>query len=154
MKERRVGIVGNERAKFTVHTAEAARCLIAKLLDGATAVVSGHCHLGGVDIWAEQTGRAMKLGLIIHRPAELNWQRGFKPRNIAIARDSTEVHVIVVAKYPRTYTDRKFEECYHCKRKDHVKSGGCWTGIRALKLARPVTWHIIAPNGAVTSKEG
>jgi hypothetical protein len=30
----------------------------------------------------------------------------------------------------------KFDLCYHCGTKDHVKSGGCWTVKYARKLGK------------------
>lgn len=141
---RRVGIVGHEAAKFTPVTEAIARQLIRQLLSPPDAVVvSGHCHLGGIDIWAEEEADKLGREKIIHPPREHSWERGYKPRNILIATSSDEVHSLVVEKLPAHYTGMRFALCYHCKRDDHVKSGGCWTAKEARKLGKPGPIHVI-----------
>ena len=50
-----IGIVGHEAAKFTPETEAKAKAIIRDLLsDPLSVCVSGHCHLGGIDIWAEE----------------------------------------------------------------------------------------------------
>ncbi|MGH9257021.1 MAG: hypothetical protein ACRD3C_20875 [Vicinamibacterales bacterium] len=154
-----VGIVGAEEAKFTTAGQVEARALIARLLepDGAV-LVSGGCHLGGVDIWAEEEYDAL-LALesrpesVIHPPAVHAWAQGYKPRNLLIARDSTVVHNITVARYPAGYAGMRFAVCYHCERRfrktdrrspPHVKSGGCWTAYEAEKMGKRAHWHVIS----------
>lgn len=147
----KVGIVGNEGAKFTPETENKARELIRwLLLSGtecvATAVVSGHCHLGGIDIWAEEEADKLGLEKKIFPPKHFSWDLGYKPRNILIANTSDVVHNIVLAKYPESFVGKRWKECYHCigsGRPWHVKSGGCWTAKHALKLGKPAYWHII-----------
>lgn len=136
-----VGIIGHEAAKFTPATETMARALIRNLLqekDG-TILVSGHCHLGGVDIWSEEEAAKMCIPMLIYPPTTLSWRDGFKPRNEAIAKSSDIVNVIVVAKYPDSFSGRRFALCYHCGTDAHIKSGACWTAKRA-KLAR---WYVI-----------
>lgn len=139
-----VGIVGAEGAKFSPPMQAEARRIIREILalssaaPGAT-VVSGGCHLGGVDIWAEEEARAFGLPTIVHKPARRSWEDGYKPRNLLIARDSDIVHCIVVAGYWSGYQGMRFKLCYHCRTDEHVKSGGCWTAKRA-KAAR---WHVV-----------
>lgn len=57
----RIGIVGHEAAKFTPETERKAREIIQSFLefkedpsDEVESVVSGECHLGGVDIYARE----------------------------------------------------------------------------------------------------
>lgn len=106
MGYRRIGIVGHEAAKFTPETEAKAKRVIAGLIARAVGVprqvVSGHCHLGGVDIWAEEMGRAQGLEPLIFPPKTKRWNDGYKPRNIQIAENSDELHCIVVAEYPAT----------------------------------------------------
>lgn len=141
-----VGIVGHERAKFTREGEIEARRIIRELLvsrDGAR-VVSGGCHLGGVDIWAEE--ESAKLGRpapIVHLPKRQTWSGGYKERNVLIAQDSDEVHCIVVANLPESYNGMRFQLCYHCGTDKHVKSGGCWTAKCAQRLGKPAVWHVI-----------
>lgn len=136
----RIGIVGHEAAKFTPETEAKARIIIRRLLAAPDAVlVSGHCHLGGIDIWAEEEADALGRDKIIHPPKTLSWESGYKPRNLLIARDSDVCHCIVVATYPDTYAGMRFDYCYHCKTKEHIKSGGCWTA----KRAKQGEWHVV-----------
>lgn len=140
-----VGIVGHAADKFTRETEARAREAIREILDrpGVTRLVSGGCHLGGVDIWAEEEALRLGKATIIHRPATLAWSNGYKPRNILIAQDSDEVAVVVVADYPPGYTGMRFSRCYHCGSAGHVKSGGCWTAKEAVRLGKPASWVII-----------
>jgi hypothetical protein len=132
----RIGIVGSEGAKFTPETEAAARNLIRGLLKPGDVVVSGGCHLGGIDIWAAEEGRAMGLEVIEHLPEHRSWENGYKVRNIKIARDSDKVVCITVEKLPGSYTGMTFEMCYHCMSDTHVKSGGCWTVKYAKKIGK------------------
>ncbi len=141
-----VGIVGHEAKKFTPETEAKARTIIKQLLTapGVTGVASGHCHLGGIDIWAEEIGSELGLKLDVFPPATRSWESGFKPRNIRIAESSTEeCHCIVVKEYPLTYTGMRFKMCYHCKVDTHIKSGGCYTVNYAMKLGKRGIWHVI-----------
>lgn len=141
----RVGIIGAEEIKFTPRGKEEALKIIREVLHHTSVLVSGRCPKGGVDIWAED--EAVKLGIEtdIKEPRQHRWdaEYGFKARNIDIATDSEEVHVIVVDKYPPDYVGMRFNLCYHCKTTDHVKSGACWTGNYAKKLGKKVTTYIV-----------
>lgn len=140
----RVGIVGHERAKFTLDGERAAAEVIRELLEPAGRVlVSGGCHLGGVDIWAEVIADRLGRKKIVHLPKVLNWSEGFKPRNLLIAQDSDEVHVIVVDQLPPNWKGLRFGKCYHCNSGTHVKSGACWTAKQAQKLGKQAFWHVI-----------
>lgn len=135
-----IGIVGHEAAKFTPNGEEQARQLIRTLLQNPKSIlVSGHCHLGGIDIWAEEEARKLGRDMIIYPPAAYNWHDGYKPRNIKIAQTSDIVHCIVVDELPATFTGYRFLYCYHCKTSNHIKSGGCWTA----KRAKEGRWHVI-----------
>lgn len=136
-----IGIVGSEKIKFTPEGKAAAMELIRQILTdtGATEVVSGGCHLGGIDIWAEEIGRDMGLTVTVFKPNNFYWTTGYKPRNLKIAERSREVHCITVDRLPETYKGMEFGLCYHCGTTDHVKSGGCWT----MKKAKIGVLHII-----------
>lgn len=135
----KVGIVGSEAAKFTPETAAKAKALIRTLLSapGVTEVVSGGCHLGGVDIWAEEIGLELGLVVTVHYPRVRSWW-AYKERNLKIA-EADEVHCITVKELPAGYTGMRFSHCYHCHTNDHVKSGGCWT----MKKARKGFLHVL-----------
>jgi predicted Rossmann fold nucleotide-binding protein DprA/Smf involved in DNA uptake len=134
-----VGIVGHESAKFTSETEARAREIIRSLFTPDDTVVSGHCPLGGIDIWAEEEALNAGAGLLIFPPKVQRWHDGYMPRNLQIAAHSDVVHCIVVAAYPPGYEGMRFDACYHCKTVSHIKSGGCWTALRCRRRQ----WHII-----------
>lgn len=136
----KVGIVGHEAAKFTPETEQRAREIIRSLICPLDTVVSGHCHLGGIDIWAEEEADVIGAEKLIFPPKTLSWEGGYKPRNILIAQNSDIVHCIVVRELPPSYKGMRFDHCYHCNTSDHVKSGGCWTAKRCKSGG---VWHVI-----------
>jgi len=135
----KIGIVGHEAKKFTPETEQRAREIIRSLLSPSDVLVSGGCHLGGIDIWAEEEADALGIEKVVFLPATRAWEGGYKQRNLQIAGESDVVHCIVVAEYPVDYSGMRFDYCYHCHTRDHIKSGGCWTAKRAKKGV----WHII-----------
>jgi hypothetical protein len=139
----KIAIIGHAADKFTPATRHEAQVLISALLLDARLLISGGCHLGGIDEWAETIARSMSIPRLIHRPALRRWAGGYRERNLRIARDCDALHVIVVARYPAEYRGMRFDRCYHCNTSDHVKSGACWTAKRAQELGRPVRWHIV-----------
>lgn len=148
-----IGIVGAEGSKFSAPMEVAARSVIYSILSDALAqtnpvhqlapiavsLISGGCHLGGIDIWAEEIADELGIAKIIHKPRRQQWSGGYRERNLAIARDSDIVHCIVIAGYHKAYHGMKFASCYHCKTNAHVKSGGCYTALRAKRAE----WHVI-----------
>ena len=158
-----LGIVGHEAAKFTPETESRAREAIRDYIIAYgigrgdpmdLSIVSGGCHLGGVDIWAmEEVEKSMfQHAMSIVYPAIVHrWSApgGFKERNLAIARRSDLVLVIVVRELPQTYTGMRFSDCYHCKKHHssrvppHVKSGGCWTAWEAMAMGKRAEWRVI-----------
>lgn len=133
---KRIGIVGSEGAKFTVETKLLAQRQIALLLHGATEVVSGGCHLGGIDQWAAEIGRSAGLRVTEFIPKSLRWSGGYKERNIQIAEYADVVRCITVKELPPGYSGMRFKLCYHCGTDEHVKSGGCWTVKYAKSLGK------------------
>ncbi len=131
----RIGIVGSEEVKFTPAGKVAALEIIRRLLSepGVTEVVSGGCHLGGIDIWAEEIGRELGLTITVFKPVSFSWETGYKPRNLRIARGSDIVHCITVDRLPESFSGMRFPSCYHCHTSGHVKSGGCWTMKKAAR---------------------
>lgn len=147
-----VGIVGAEAAKFTAETEEKARLIIRSIYarPEVTGMSSGQCHLGGIDIWAEE--ESFKSAHIFNRfifpAAILTWtgyagQDGFKDRNEKIGNISDEVHCITVRELPPEYTGMRFPFCYHCNKPGHIKSGGCWTMKYAIKLGKKGILHVV-----------
>jgi hypothetical protein len=140
-----VGIVGSEEAKFTPLGAGRAKAIIRMLLTapGVEQIVSGGCHLGGIDIWAAQMGMELELTVTEYIPQDLSWSTGYRPRNLLIAQRSDIVHCITVKSLPAEYTGMRFEYCYHCGTKEHVKSGGCWTMKQAVQLGKKGQLHVV-----------
>lgn len=136
---RRLGIVGAEAAKFTTLTEAKAKDKIRQWIETykPTLIVSGHCHLGGVDIWAEEIAAEYEVPTLIFPPFQFNWSQGYKPRNLKIAENSDFLICVVVKEYPPNYKGMRFSHCYHCLKNSqgdwptHVKSGGCWTMWKA-----------------------
>ena len=146
---RLVAIVGHAADKFNAASEARAREVIRGLLSVPDAeLVSGGCHLGGVDIFAEEEADALDVPKHIFLPADRRWSTGYRPRNLRIASTCTEAHCVVVDSYPPGYDGMTFWGCYHCKgeRSEHVKSGGCWTVIKAGRMGKATRWHII-PQG-------
>jgi len=151
----KVGIIGNAADKFTPDTEWKAREMIGKILKGAEdpILISGHCPMGGVDIFAEEIADNLGIPKDIKEPKVKCWDDGkggygFKARNLDIAQTSDELHIILVKEYPPNYKKQRFSYCYHCRKMgrnatDHVKSGACWTAMQALKLGKKVEWHYI-----------
>jgi len=142
----RVGIVGSEEAKFTPAGKRAAIALIERLLSGGnvTEIVSGKCHLGGIDVWAAVVGNDLGIIVTEYPPATYRWADGYKPRNLQIVERSDVVHCITVDRLPESYVGMRFELCYHCGTSDHTKSGGCWTMKQAIKQGKRGELHVIA----------
>lgn len=148
----KIGIVGHGDDKFTPKSKQKAcdfiRSVLSDLYEGEhhpPVLVSGHSPVGGIDIFAEEIAKEMGLPMDLKIPKQKVWdaEYGYKQRNLDIARDSDKVYVILVDKYPPGYKGMRFDKCYHCHKTDHVKSGGCWTGLQAQKLGKQVQWVII-----------
>jgi len=148
----KIGIVGSEAAKFTPVTEAAARHLIKRLILDTEGVISGECHLGGADIYAQEEAESMGLEFWGCPPARLQWEGGYKQRNLLIAKLSDRVDCITVKELPEGYEGMRFSRCYHCKPQDHVKSGGCWTVKQAVKMGKQGWIHIISPDGSFLSR--
>lgn len=132
-----LGIVGHAADKFSEETEILVHdAIINRILTlSPEKVVSGGCHLGGVDSWAKF--HAEKLGVPFEEflPKQLRWEpHGYKERNLKIASTSDRVICVVVKHYPDNFRGMRFQGgCYHCKDRNppHVKSGGCWTTLKA-----------------------
>lgn len=140
-----LGIVGSESAKFTALGEKRARRLIRKLIveSGARAIVSGACHLGGIDAWAIEEARSAGVKVKEYPPRVRRWE-GYRERNVKIATRADRVVCITVKKLPKGYRWKGFEDfCYHCQTSRHIKSGGCWTAKYARSIGKPGTTLVI-----------
>lgn len=140
-----LGIVGSEGRKFTAETEAKARRAIRGAIKSlkATAVCSGECPLGGIDIWAKEEAISLlgEDGYIGCPPKHNRWApHGFQERNIKIAETS---HVTICLtlrskdQFPANYDGMLFDHCYHCGVSTHVKSGGCWTTKYSRSIGKP-----------------
>lgn len=141
-----IGIVGSEAKKFTPYTEEKARESIRVLLgrySPVQRVVSGRCHLGGVDLFAIE--EATKLGIETkeYPPKILRWAGGYRERNIEISETSDLVVCITVRVLPEHYRGMRWPLCYHCGTDTHVKSGGCWTMHYARRIGKETQLVVI-----------
>lgn len=80
----KVGIVGSEEKYWTRELKEKAIKAIESILGEKDILVSGGCHLGGVDIWAEEVADRKGLEKIIFPAKQHRWYY-YKKRNIKIA---------------------------------------------------------------------
>jgi hypothetical protein len=141
----KIGIVGSEEAKFTLRTKGLVFDALADIMDygddlgvGGIEIVSGECHLGGIDIWAKEMALEYGIPYTGFPPRNHTWSGGYRPRNIQIAEAADKVICITVKELPPDYKGMKFGLCYHCRTDEHVKSGGCWTVKYAReKLGKP-----------------
>lgn len=143
-----LGVVGAEAAKFTVETQQRAKGKLVQLYmqKKPELVISGACHLGGIDIWAVQIAQEMGIPTLEHPPEKLQWApNGYKERNLLISNDSEELVCVAVAEYPPTFKGMRFKHCYHHSppATDHIKGGGCWTLRQAEKLGKKTQLVIV-----------
>ena len=144
----KIGIVGSEAAKFTPETEQLAREAIRDILTKpdvfrtVDTVISGGCHLGGIDIWAIEEAHKLGMQYFEYLPQTKSWT-GYKKRNLEIANNSDILVCITVKSLPEGYKGMRFPLCYHCGTKDHVKSGGCWTMRQAKKLGKETRLIVI-----------
>ncbi len=134
-----IGIVGHAADKFTAVSEERAREALRSIIErhNRPKVVSGQCHLGGIDIWAIEEAERMGCDTQEFPPKEHNWTFGYQPRNLQIVKASDKVYSLVVDNYPPGFAGRKWADyCYHCERRDHIKSGGCWTAKQAVRRGK------------------
>jgi hypothetical protein len=148
----RLGIVGAAAEKFDAVTRKWAKRAIREAIDvyKPTRVISGGCHMGGVDKWAVRIAKKMDVKTKEFPSTTRTWSGpgGFKERNLRIADECDLALCIVVEKLPEGFDGGvAFEDCYHCKslRPSHCKSGGCWTAMQAAFAE----WNIILPEGGI-----
>jgi hypothetical protein len=148
-----IGIVGSEGAKFTPVTEEAARIIIRELIAPYNKVVSGACHLGGIDLWAIEEAKAAGKEYVEFPPKFKTWEY-YKKRNLQIATYADIVVCITVKDLPPGYKEKGFERyCYHCNTDQHIKSGGCWTVKQAIRKGKYGRVIVIGEPSDSRSKE-
>lgn len=132
-----LGIVGHAADKFRTNTYRKALFCIGSLIGiyRPTLVVSGECHLGGIDKWARLGAEDLGVPFRGYPPETHEWA-SYKSRNLQISEASDLVVSIVVKELPPGYDGMRFDSCYHCNTKTHVKSGGCWTVKQAIKAGK------------------
>ncbi len=152
MNSYKIAIVGPEESKWNPKQIFQAKQEIFSILlandknyDVAT-LVSGRCHKGGVDIWAEGIAKNLEIQTEIY-PAEVHqWTdeididgikwKGFRSRNIQIAEACDILYCIVPKTSGKIY-------CKHCNALGHPTNGGCWTMRHAAMLGKKTELIII-----------
>lgn len=92
-------------------------------------ITSGHCPLGGVDLWAEEFAKLLNIPTKIFPPEVNGWsdwngKKGYKTRNLEIAKASDILLVV------SPILNNKV-----------VRNGGEWTGEQASKMpGKTVKW--------------
>lgn len=91
-----LGIVGHAQEKFNSITEDYARSCIQQLFytHEPKLVVSGGCHLGGVDKFAIEEAENIGIPWKEFLPKTLTWSGGYKERNIEIAKASDSVRQV------------------------------------------------------------
>lgn len=174
----KIAIVGPEESKWkSKEQIEKAKRYIKNTLGmdinshgdlGHTVLVSGHCHKGGVDIWAEEITDELGIQKEIHPaictnetfiknghdevmhdfqvPSGHYWIYHYKPRNIGMAK-SCDVLYCIVPKMPKgdqEYCSEYSQSyCRHCNEWGHPTNGGCWTMKYAKSIGKETHLVII-----------
>lgn len=140
-----IAIVGADGRKWTENDPELVKCIIRHILTkyDDPILISGHCPLGGVDLWAEEVAKELEIPVVLFRPRRNAW-RFYKERNVKIAEACDIIYDI---EPPRS--------CHHCRGEgkigdlicrfcggDGAYSGGTWTLNYAKTLGKEV-WKII-----------
>ena len=139
-------IVGVEFAKLTRRGELRARLAIHDLFDEYVPdrVISGECHLGGIDIFAREEAELAGIPFKPFPPKTLNWD-GYTARNLAMAHASDICICLTVTHYHDKYKKDRYTRCYHCNTDSHVKSGGCYTVKHAIRLGHRGETRVIEP---------
>lgn len=148
----RKGVIGSGSDKFTPIGEQRAKARIREILTPVCCLVSGHSIMKGIDIWSEEIFVELHPDIqpMIQAPQVEQWPdkgvlKGYMSRNLDIARLLDELYVIVANHYPLDFPEKeKVPECYHCHTTEHIKSGACWTALRARELNKPVFYTIVA----------
>ena len=140
-----IAIVGADGRKWTENDPELVKYIIRHILtkyDNPT-LISGHCPLGGVDLWAEEVAKELQIPMRIFKPKQNAW-KFYKQRNIQIAEFCDVLYDIEPLKSCRFCGGlgvRGEKTCSFCEG-DGAYSGGTWTLKYAKTLGKEV-WKII-----------
>ena len=148
----KIGIVGAQEDKWSSEQKRICETKIRQILSVSrdAILVSGHCPLGGIDIWSEQIADSLGIKKEIHPAPAKQWNdvhyfsevehkslvlRGYRSRNIQIAEASDILYVI---------SPKCLQNCPKCMpgklgaTAGHVWNGGLWAGNFAEKLGKKV----------------
>lgn len=139
----KIAIVGSDSRRWTPEGERQARDLIRFILGvtGVTEVISGACHLGGIDLWAAEIGRelGLKVTEFAAKVRAWNGHSGFKARNQRIVDACDVAHCLA----PNRLPDGSAEFCFHCGTGAHSRSGGCWVAKHARLAGKLAVVHVI-----------
>lgn len=118
----KVAIVGSSKMKF-----EDCMGTIVKIIDNEDPdlIISGGAD--GVDTSAIIIATKNFIKTKVFQPKTKDW-KGYKPRNLLIANECDKLFNIVIK------NEKSF--CYHHKIKGHVRSGGCYTELKAKEKGK------------------
>lgn len=136
----KIGIGGGRESKWKPEQKRIARIIIRNLLCGThrlstpqikssfgygkTILVSGHCHLGGVDIWAEEIAKELGIEVEKHPAPAKSWN------DKLIVLEQTAFDSIY------GYQDEKKLKGYRTRNIDMAKSCDVWYAIEAKGSCR------------------
>jgi len=119
-----VAIVGSEEKYWTDEQKRRVKDIIRKILTSYLnpVLVSGGCHRGGVDIWAEEVADELGIKKLIFPARVHRWsgKGGYRDRNIKIAKACDVIYDIEPVQRKKL-------------------SGGYWTLEYARKLGKKVS---------------
>jgi hypothetical protein len=161
---RKIAIVGPQASKWTPEKEALAKVKILEILGNTNVLISGHCPLGGIDIWAEEMAKENNIETLIFKPQTNQWSdeiveigdekvkgfedigykakiklKGYKSRNIDIAEACDALYCIIPYRFGLFCTHHKDEQ----DQTDHPNNGGCWTRQYARKIGKQTYLEII-----------
>ncbi len=129
------------------------RGMLAEDEDGVRPIViSGHCPMGGVDIWAEEIAEELGCKMVIYAPEVNQWEdritqydsnefhdKGYKSRNIQIA-EACDTLVCFSPAFQHGKNPTLVEDIIpdNVKQIEEIWNGGVWTAVYAQKIGKRV----------------
>ncbi len=122
----KIAIVGSSKMKYQQCVGELQKIINDESPD---MIVSGGAE--GVDSHAVLVAKLNEIKTNVFQPKTNDWE-GYKDRNIEIVKECDRLYNIVI----KSQTDDQY--CYHHNTKQHERSGGCWTEMKAREQGKMV----------------
>jgi len=127
----KLAIVGSSKMKYQQCVGELQKIINEEKPD---TIVSGGAE--GVDSHAVLVAVLNEVKTKVFKPETNDWE-GYKYRNLQIVKECDKLYNLVLR------TENEF--CYHHNTKQHERSGGCWTEIKAREQGKIVkTIEVVA----------